>query len=69
MGKGYEQVREQTSTDALNELSQEATVEHAEQAQHDLAEWLTVFSGILMDDTLEQLEEVSFDFTKELQNG
>ncbi len=33
----------------LNELSQEATVEHAEQAQHDLAEWLDRVRSILDD--------------------
>ena len=31
----------------LNELSQEATVEHAEQAQQDLTEWLDRVRGIL----------------------
>ena len=41
----------------LNELSQEATVEHAEQAQHDLAEWLDRVRSILDDAKLEQLEE------------
>ena len=37
----------------------EATVEHAEQAQHDLAEWLDRVRSILDDAKLEQLEEVA----------
>lgn len=42
----------------LNELSQEATVEHADQALHDLAEWLDRVRGIL-GAPLKQLEEVA----------
>ena len=52
----------------LNELSQEATVEHAEQAQHDLAEWLDRVRSILDDAKLEQLEEVAnLTLQKELE--
>ncbi len=36
----------------LNELSQETTVEHAEQAQQDLTEWLDRVRGILDGRTL-----------------
>ena len=43
----------------LNELSQETTVEHAEQAQHDLAEWLERVSGMFDGAPLKQLEEVA----------
>ena len=42
----------------LNELSQEATVEHADQALHDLAEWLDRVRGLL-GAPLKQLEEVA----------
>ena len=52
----------------LNELSEEATVEHAEQARHDLAEWLDRVRGILDDAALKQLEEVAhLTLHKELQ--
>ncbi|MEG0196201.1 MAG: bifunctional (p)ppGpp synthetase/guanosine-3',5'-bis(diphosphate) 3'-pyrophosphohydrolase [Acinetobacter sp.] len=52
----------------LNELSEEATVEHAEQARHDLTEWLNRVRGILDGATLEQLEEVAhLTLHKELQ--
>jgi GTP pyrophosphokinase len=43
----------------LNELSEEATVEHAEQAQLDLAEWLDRVRSILDGAALKQLEEVA----------
>ncbi|MGE8538282.1 MAG: hypothetical protein ACN6NI_03270, partial [Acinetobacter sp.] len=43
----------------LNELSQETTVEHAEQAHHDLTEWLDRVRGILDGAPLTQLEEVA----------
>ena len=52
----------------LNELSEEATVEHAEQARHDLAEWLDRVRGILDDAALKQLEQVAhLTLQKELQ--
>ncbi len=52
----------------LNELSQEATVEHADQALHDLAEWLDRVRGIL-GAPLKQLEEVAhFTLKKELDS-
>ncbi len=38
---------------------QETTVEHAEQAQHDLAEWLERVSGMFDGASLKQLEEVA----------
>ena len=43
----------------LNELSQEATVEHADQALQDLNEWLDRVRGILDGAPLKQLEEVA----------
>ncbi len=43
----------------LNELSQETTVEHAEQAHQDLTEWLDRVRGILDGAPLTQLEEVA----------
>ena len=51
-------VREQLP-DQLNELSEEATVEHADEAQHALATWLDRVRGILDGAKLEQLEEVA----------
>ncbi|TCB32379.1 bifunctional (p)ppGpp synthetase/guanosine-3',5'-bis(diphosphate) 3'-pyrophosphohydrolase [Acinetobacter sp. ANC 4910] len=53
----------------LNELSEEATVEHAEQAQHDLAEWLDRVRSILDGAALKQLEEVAKEtLQKELES-
>ena len=53
----------------LNELSQETTVEHAEQAQHDLTQWLNRVRGILDGVELKQLEEVAkLTLTKELES-
>ncbi|TCB67483.1 RelA/SpoT family protein [Acinetobacter sp. ANC 4178] len=53
----------------LNELSEEATVEHAEQAQLDLAEWLDRVRGILDGAALKQLEEVAKEtLQKELES-
>ncbi|AWD69540.1 MULTISPECIES: RelA/SpoT family protein [Acinetobacter] len=43
----------------LNELSQEATVEHADQALQDMTEWLDRVRGILDGTPLKQLEEVA----------
>ncbi|ENV45195.1 RelA/SpoT family protein [Acinetobacter schindleri] len=43
----------------LNELSQEATVEHADQALQDMTEWLDRVRGILDGNPLKQLEEVA----------
>lgn len=43
----------------LNELSEETTVEHAEQARQDLAEWLDRVRGIYDGAALEQLERVA----------
>lgn len=43
----------------LNELSQEATVEHADQALQDMTEWLDRVRGILDGSPLKQLEEVA----------
>ncbi|OTG83963.1 RelA/SpoT family protein [Acinetobacter sp. ANC 4648] len=43
----------------LTELSEEATVEHAEEAQLDLATWLDRVSGILDGVRLDQLKEVA----------
>ena len=43
----------------LNELSQEATVEHADQALQDMTEWLDRVRGILDGAPLKQLEEVA----------
>ncbi len=52
----------------LNELSQETTVEHADQAEHDLTEWLDRVRSILDRDPLEQLEEVAhLTLEKELE--
>ncbi|MEG0481897.1 MAG: bifunctional (p)ppGpp synthetase/guanosine-3',5'-bis(diphosphate) 3'-pyrophosphohydrolase [Acinetobacter sp.] len=51
-------VREQLP-DQLNELSDEATVEHADEAQHALATWLDRVRGILDGAELIQLEEVA----------
>ncbi len=51
-------VREQLP-DQLNELSEEATVEHAAEAQHALATWLDRVRGILDGVELKQLEEVA----------
>ncbi|TCB78824.1 RelA/SpoT family protein [Acinetobacter sp. ANC 4173] len=53
----------------LNELSEEATVEHAEQAQLDLAEWLDRVRSILDGAALKQLEEVAKEtLQKELES-
>ncbi|ENW88683.1 hypothetical protein F906_00083 [Acinetobacter pseudolwoffii] len=53
----------------LNELSQETTVEHAEQAHHDLTEWLDRVRGILDGAPLQQLEEVAhLTLERELQS-
>jgi GTP pyrophosphokinase len=53
----------------LNELSQETTVEHAEQAHHDLTEWLDRVRGILDGAPLTQLEEVAhLTLERELQS-
>lgn len=53
----------------LNELSQETTVEHAEQAHQDLTEWLDRVSGILDGAPLTQLEEVAhLTLERELQS-
>ena len=53
----------------LNELSQETTVEHAEQAHHDLTEWLDRVRGILDGASLTQLEEVAhLTLERELQS-
>ena len=53
----------------LNELSQETTVEHAEQAHHDLTEWLERVRGILDGAPLQQLEEVAhLTLERELQS-
>ncbi|ODN55676.1 GTP pyrophosphokinase [Acinetobacter sp. 51m] len=53
----------------LNELSQETTVEHAEQAHQDLTEWLDRVRGILDDAPLTQLEEVAhLTLERELQS-
>lgn len=51
-------VREQLP-DQLNELSEEATVEHADEAQQALATWLDRVRGILDGAELKQLEEVA----------
>ncbi|AXQ23479.1 bifunctional (p)ppGpp synthetase/guanosine-3',5'-bis(diphosphate) 3'-pyrophosphohydrolase [Acinetobacter wuhouensis] len=51
-------VREQLP-DQLNELSEEATVEHAAEAQHALATWLDRVRGILDGAELKQLEQVA----------
>ena len=51
-------VREQLP-DQLNELSDEATVEHADEAQQALATWLDRVRGILDGAELIQLEEVA----------
>ncbi len=51
-------VREQLP-DQLNELSDESTVEHAEEAQYALASWLDRVRGILDGAELIQLEEVA----------
>ncbi|KGT46127.1 MULTISPECIES: bifunctional (p)ppGpp synthetase/guanosine-3',5'-bis(diphosphate) 3'-pyrophosphohydrolase [Acinetobacter] len=52
----------------LNELSQETTVEHADQAQQDLTEWLDRVRGILDGAPLKQLEEVAhLTLEKELE--
>ncbi|MEG2266594.1 MAG: RelA/SpoT family protein, partial [Acinetobacter sp.] len=53
----------------LNELSQETTVEHAEQAHQDLTEWLDRVRGILDGAPLTQLEEVAhLTLERELQS-
>lgn len=53
----------------LNELSQETTVEHAEQAHQDLTEWLDRVRGILDGAPLTQLEEVAhITLERELQS-
>src|SRR5690606_38902987 len=53
----------------LNELSQETTVEHAEQAQQDLTEWLDRDCGILDCALVTQLEEVAhLTLERELQS-
>ena len=53
----------------LNELSQETTVEHAEQAHHDLTEWLDRVRGILDGAPLQQLEDVApLTLERELQS-
>lgn len=52
----------------LNELSEETTVEHAEQARQDLAEWLDRVRGIYDGAALEQLERVAnYTLKKELE--
>ncbi len=52
----------------LNELSLEATVEHADQALHDFAEWLERVRGLL-GAPLKQLEEVAhLTLQKELES-
>ena len=52
----------------LNELSEETTVEHAEQARQDIAEWLNRVRGILDGAALKRLEEVaSYTLQKELE--
>ena len=43
----------------LNELSEEATVEHAEQARHDLSEWLSRVRIIFDGAALKKLEDVA----------
>ncbi|MEQ1347671.1 bifunctional (p)ppGpp synthetase/guanosine-3',5'-bis(diphosphate) 3'-pyrophosphohydrolase [Acinetobacter sp. NEB149] len=53
----------------LNDLSQETTVEHAEQAHQDLTEWLDRVRGILDGAPLTQLEEVAhLTLERELQS-
>ncbi|WP_446892794.1 RelA/SpoT family protein [Acinetobacter sp. NS4_7] len=60
-------VREQLPG-CLNELSEETTVEHAEQARQDLAEWLDRVRGIYDGAALEQLERVAnYTLKKELE--
>lgn len=52
----------------LNELSEETTVEHAEQARQDLAEWLDRVRDIYDGAALEQLEHVAnYTLKKELE--
>ncbi|ENW88882.1 MULTISPECIES: RelA/SpoT family protein [Acinetobacter] len=52
----------------LNELSEETTVEHAEQARQDLAEWLDRVRDILDGAALAKLEEVAtYTLQKELE--
>lgn len=52
----------------LNELSEETTVEHAEQARQDLAEWLDRVRGIYDGAALEQLQRVAnYTLKKELE--
>ena len=52
----------------FNELSEETTVEHAEQARQDVAEWLNRVRGILDGAALKRLEEVAnYILQKELE--
>lgn len=52
----------------LNELSEETTVEHAEQARTDIAKWLDRVRGILDGAALKRLEDVAnYTLQKELQ--
>ncbi|WOE31246.1 MULTISPECIES: bifunctional (p)ppGpp synthetase/guanosine-3',5'-bis(diphosphate) 3'-pyrophosphohydrolase [unclassified Acinetobacter] len=52
----------------LNELSEETTVEHAEQARQDIAKWLDRVRGILDGAALKRLEDVAnYTLQKELE--
>ena len=54
----------------LHELSEETTVEQAEQARQDLAEWLNRVRDILDGAALQQLEDVAnFTLQRELEEN
>ena len=64
---GMVTVREQLPG-RLTELSEETTVEHAEQARQDIAKWLDRVRDILDGAALKRLEEVaSYTLQKELE--